>query len=237
MTERGRRHIERSAKHFQVGPSALEWTGDELIIRIDERSAPIPHRVRGTIRFRADRWFDWQMPLEPSLRHRWGPLAPAGQITVDMQSPDLAWKGHGYLDSNEGDEPLADRFDEWDWSRGTLADGSSAVVYDVRSRDGSEHLIARRFGPDGSVSAFDPGPRHALARTGWRIDRSIRSDVRGPSPTIVRTLEDTPFYVRSLAQSTIGSETLISVHETLNGPRLRSPLVRLMLPWRMPRLR
>ncbi len=237
MTERSRASVERTARHFRIGPSELNWTGDELVIRIDERSAPIPVRVRGEVRFRADRWFNWHTELEPSGRHRWGPLAPSGRIEVDFDIPGISWTGHAYLDSNEGDEPLADRFEEWDWSRGTMADGSSAVVYDVRTRANTEHLIARRFGADGSVSEFDPGPRHKLARTGWLIDRSIRSAPQGPRPRIVRTLEDTPFYVRSLAESTVGNETVQSVHETLNGPRLRSPLVRLMLPWRMPRLR
>jgi carotenoid 1,2-hydratase len=165
MTERGRRSTERSATHFRVGPSALDWRGDELVITIDERSAPIPLKVRGTVRLRAERWFDWQMALEPSGRHRWGPLAPAGRIAVDFDQPGIRWSGHGYVDSNEGDEPLADRFEEWDWSRGTLVDGSSAVVYDVRTRSGSEHLIAQRFGADGSVSEFDPGPRWKLSPT------------------------------------------------------------------------
>ncbi len=237
MTERSRASIERSATHFRVGPSALEWNGSELIIRIDERSAPIPVAVRGTVRLSAPRWFDWQWPLDPSGRHRWGPLAPASRIAVNFDSPGIQWQGHGYLDSNEGDEPIEARYDEWDWSRATLADGSSAVVYDLRTRDGGEHLIAKRFLSDGRVSDFDPGPRQALARTGWRIGRSIRSEAHGPKPRIARTLEDTPFYVRSLAESTVDGEQVLSVHETLNGPRLRSALVRLMLPWRMPRLR
>jgi carotenoid 1,2-hydratase len=237
MTERSRASVERSARHFCVGPSALEWTGTELIIRIDERSAPIPFAVRGTVRLRAPKWFDWQVPLDPSGRHRWGPLAPSARISVDFESPGIQWQGHGYVDSNEGDEPIESRYDEWDWSRATLPDGSSSVVYDLRTRDGREHLIARRFQPDGRVSAFDPGPRYPLARTGWRINRSIRSEAGGPPPKITRTLEDTPFYVRSLAESTVDGQPVLSVHETLNGPRLRSGLVRLMLPWRMPRLR
>ena len=236
MTERSRASIERDARNFRIGPSHLHWNGSELVIQIDERSAPIPWPVRGTVRIEAPRWFDWQVPLDPSGRHRWGPLAPAGRISVDFDSPGIRWQGHGYLDSNEGDEAIESRFEEWDWSRATLPDGSAAVVYDLRTRSGTEHLIAQRFSPDGGISAFDPGPRHALARTGWRIGRSIRSAGNAPQPRILRTLEDTPFYVRSLAESTIDGTPLPSMHETLNAPRLRSPLVRLMLPWRMPRI-
>ena len=236
MTERNRRSVERDARHFRVGPSEMNWDGDTLTVSIDERSAPLPVRVRGTVRLRAERFFNWRAPLDSQGLHRWGPLAPFGRIEVDFDAPALHWRGEGYLDSNEGDEPLENRFDEWDWSRATLPDGSSAVIYDVRARDGHETLIAKRFGTDGHIGDFDPGPRSTLPRTAWRIGRSIRSDASGEAPRIVRTLEDTPFYVRSIAESTLNGQRLMAVHETLNGPRLRSPVVRLMLPWRMPRL-
>ena len=48
-------------------------------------------------------------------------------------------------------------------------------------------------------------------------------------------LEDTPFYERSVLASRLLGEDVISVHETLNVPRLVSPLVQRMLPFRMPR--
>ena len=53
--------------------------------------------------------------------------------------------------------------------------------------------------------------------------------------TVLQTLEDTPFYVRSVLQSNLLGEQVISMHETLNIPRLDSPSTRLMLPWKMPR--
>jgi carotenoid 1,2-hydratase len=68
------------------------------------------------------------------------------------------------------------------------------------------------------------------------VRRSIRSDAGTARPRIIRTLEDTPFYVRSIAESSFAGQIVQSMHETLSGPRLRSPVVRLMLPWRMPRL-
>jgi carotenoid 1,2-hydratase len=52
---------------------------------------------------------------------------------------------------------------------------------------------------------------------------------------VVQTLEDTPFYVRSLLSSGLLGERVTSVHETLDLPRVVSLPVRLMLPWRMPR--
>jgi carotenoid 1,2-hydratase len=51
----------------------------------------------------------------------------------------------------------------------------------------------------------------------------------------VRTFEDTPFYARSLLAATLDGETVQPVHESLSLRRFRNPLVRLMLPFRMPR--
>jgi len=48
-------------------------------------------------------------------------------------------------------------------------------------------------------------------------------------------LEDTPFYQRSLLTHELLGETVQSFHETLSVPRLVSPIVQSMLPWRMPR--
>ncbi|MDX1330849.1 MAG: carotenoid 1,2-hydratase, partial [Burkholderiaceae bacterium] len=49
MTERGKRHVTRDARHFQVGPSSLHWNGDTLTIHIDEINVPIPRRVKGRV--------------------------------------------------------------------------------------------------------------------------------------------------------------------------------------------
>ena len=63
-----------------------------------------------------------------------------------------------------------------------------------------------------------------------------RTDAQHPA-SVTQTLEDTPFYVRSVLTSGLLGESVVSVHETLNVPRLVSTAVQLMLPWRMPRVR
>ncbi len=151
-----------------------------------------------------------------------------------MHEPSLSWQGHAYLDSNEGDEPIERRFVEWDWSRASLADGSTAVIYDVRQRAGADRVLALRFVRDGTVQPFEAPPRQPLPRTAWRIGRTMRTDPAVPA-SVVETLEDTPFYVRSVIESGLRGERVTSMHETLNVPRFASTTVRLMLPWRMPR--
>jgi carotenoid 1,2-hydratase len=151
-----------------------------------------------------------------------------------MTSPAMAWSGHAYLDSNDGDEPIDKPFEEWDWSRGTLSDGSCAVIYDVRQKGGLERVIAQRFSPAGQSTPFDAQERHALPRSRWGLRRSTRGGSSN-APKIIQSLEDTPFYARALLGSEVCGEWVTSVHETLNLPRLISLPVRLMLPWRMPR--
>ncbi len=235
MTERGARWVRRTPERFDVGPSHLRWDGRSLLIDIDEVGVPIPQRVRGTVRvtpqgapcrFVAD--------LDAAGRHRWGPIAPCARVEVDLASPGTSWGGHAYLDSNEGDEPIERPFASWDWSRSLMPDGSTAVIYDVRPRAGADRVIARRFSPDGSDVAFEPPPRQALPRTGWRIDRTMRTEPGEPA-RVTQTLEDTPFYTRSMLDSTLFGERVMSVHETLSVPRLESWPVRMMLPFRMPR--
>jgi carotenoid 1,2-hydratase len=234
MTERGRRSLQRDATSFNVGPSHLRWDGSALEITVDEVCLPVPMRVRGRIRVHPGQLFDRVFALDDQGRHRWGPLAPAARVEVDMARPGVRWQGHAYLDSNEGDEPIARPFTEWDWFRAGLRDGSTAVVYDVQQKRGGDRVLALRFGPGGAVDPFEAPPRQALPRTLWRIARRMRTDPGVPA-TVTQTLEDTPFYARAVLSSGLLGENVVAVHETLNLPRLVSTAVQLMLPWRMPR--
>ena len=52
---------------------------------------------------------------------------------------------------------------------------------------------------------------------------------------MTQTLEDTPFYARSMLQSNLMGQRVLSVHESLSVPRLEALSTRLMLPFKMPR--
>lgn len=236
MTERGRSRLQRNRTELVVGPSAARWDGNALTFHIDEITVPIPRRVRGSVRVIPQGFNNFVAALDDHGRHRWGPIAACSRVEVKMEHPGVSWSGHAYLDSNEGDEPIDRPFTEWDWSRGLLRDGSAGVIYDVRQKHAPDRVIARRFWPDGRSEAFAPPPRQVLPRTAWRIGRTMRSD-EGTPARVTQTLEDTPFYVRSVLESGLLGETVVSVHETLNVPRLTSGVVQWMLPWRMPRLR
>ena len=228
--------MSRDATSFHVGPSSLRWNGQWLEIHVDEWSVPIPKPVRGVIRVHPDRLFPFVTALDDHQLHHWGPLAPSARVEVSLDAPAVSWKGHAYLDSNQGESLIVNEFTEWDWSRANLSDGSVAVLYDIREKSGIERLLALRFHPNGEVSEFEAPQRQALPKALWRVARSIRSDDAVPAK-VVQTLEDTPFYVRSVLESGLLGEKVISMHETLNIPRLDTTSTRLMLPWKMPRVR
>jgi carotenoid 1,2-hydratase len=159
-------------------------------------------------------------------------LAPASRIEVDLSAPDLKWQGHAYLDSNEGDEPVDRGFHTWDWSRARARDGSTVVFYDMQAPGTEDRVLSLRFTPKGQVEPIATPPVQRLPKTGWRIERRMRST---QAVRVHEQLEDTPFYQRALLQFDHAGEPLLAFHETLSVPRLVSPVVQAMLPWRMPR--
>lgn len=237
MTERGQNAIERTAHQFTIGPSHLRWENGALTIQIDERVPLLGNKVQGSIKVFPEQLFNQVVELDDLGKHRWGPIAPSARVEVNFTNPTLQWHGNAYFDSNEGDEAISKPFSEWDWSRAHLKDGSTAVIYDVRQKNGCERIIASKFNPDGTIESFIPPERVLLNKTGWRIDRNMRSEEHEgkPSVTLLNTFEDTPFYARSMLQSRLLGEEVISMHETLNVKRLESNIVQFMLPWRMPR--
>lgn len=234
MTERGRSALARDATTYQVGPSSLAWDGSALTVTIDEISVPLPRRVRGVVRVHPAALPGRTFVLDPGQRHVWTPLAPQARVEVAMREPALAWSGPGYLDANAGAEPLEQGFRFWTWSRATLASGTG-VLYDAERRDGSALSLALLFRPDGRVEEREPPPPARLPATLWRVPRPMRADDK-VAPRLVRTLEDAPFYARSEVASRLWREEARGVHEALSLDRFRQAWVKLLLPFRMPRL-
>ena len=157
------------------------------------------------------------------------------RVDVEMEHPSLRWSGAGYFDHNSGDEPLEAGFRNWDWSR-AHAGADTLIHYDARTRDGSDCELALRLQADGVVETLDAPPSQTLPRTPiWRVARNARSNSGAP-PQIVKTLEDTPFYARSIMRASHEGESLTGFHESLDLERFCNPVVQGMLPFRMPRV-
>ena len=112
--------------------------------------------------------------------------------------------------------------------------GGATILYNAIRRTGGEQALALRVARTGEVEAFTPPPVAELPRTGWRVGRRTRADA-GFAPRVRRTLEDTPFYSRSVLETRIEGEDVVAMHEGLSLSRFGAPWVQAMLPFRMPR--
>ncbi len=233
MTERAQSAVTRSADSFRVGPSSLIRQEDGLLYEIAERSAPIPRPVSGRISVTPVIQPRIQVALDPHGRHGWQPVAPHCRLSLSFDRPDLHWEGDGYFDCNWGSEPLEAGFRRWSWARGHGKD-AALIAYDSIARDGSRKAMGLRLGDDGQVEERVLPPSRALKAGIWGVDRHAHGDRDNPI-TLQHSLEDTPFYTRSRLDLTLFGERLTAFHETLDLDRFASPLIRALLPFRMPR--
>ncbi|MGT2435224.1 carotenoid 1,2-hydratase [Bradyrhizobium betae] len=233
MTERARDAVSRTTDTFTAGPSHLSWDGSSLTIDVNETTVPIPGRLRGNIRLVPTAITQQAFSLNPSGNHQWWPIAPCARVQVRLDHPRLSWQGDGYFDMNQGEAPLEQGFSDWQWSRGSMREGT-AILYEALRRDGSRVDLAMTFDPTGRMQAFEPPPTVELRRTGWRVARNVRSE---STARIVKTLEDAPFYARSVISAKLLDEPVTLMHESLSLDRFKIPIVQAMLPFRMPRAR
>lgn len=233
MTERSRSAVVRTATSFQIGPSSLIWDGSSLSYDIDEWSVPVPTRIRGQVRIWPTAITEHEFSLDSGGHHRWRPIAPCARVEVQLGNPSLRWSGDAYWDSNAGTRPLEADFVSWNWSRTTQPEGAS-ILYEGIRRSGDSFCLALHADPNGGIEPFEPPEAAALSTTRWwRIARSTRAD--GGQARVLNTLEDTPFYSRSLLSKSLRDQPVTMVHESLSLDRFSSAWVRCLLPFRMPR--
>ncbi|MCZ8261305.1 MAG: carotenoid 1,2-hydratase [Beijerinckiaceae bacterium] len=233
MTERGAAAVERAPGLFRVGPSALEERGEDLIIRISERGMPIPRAVRGEIRIRPEARGDTSYLLNPHGQHIWRPLSPRCHVELAFEEPALRWQGTGYVDHNRGSMPLEAGFIDWTWCRGDTETGS-LVGYSGRHQDGTPFSLGLAHDADGTAHHFPLPASQKLPGTFWRVPREVPADA-GMRPEVQATLEDTPFYSRSVIRTQLAGHSVTMMHESLSLTRFANPVVQAMLPFRMPR--
>jgi carotenoid 1,2-hydratase len=234
MTERSRSALTRGADHLVIGPSCVSWNGEALRIDICETTFPLPSRFRGSVFVRPRALVGRAFPLDDAGRHVWQPVATRADVELRMREPALNWRGQGYFDSNFGDEPLESGFRIWHWSRAHVRN-DDVVLYEGERRGGSRFALGLRFDVAGAVSEVPLPPERRLPNTLWQMPRATRADAAA-EVRVRRTWEDTPFYSRSALSTRLFGEAGDAVHESLSLDRLQSPLVKLMLPFRMPRV-
>jgi len=242
MTERGQASLTRSANRLQIGASSLTLTADgglELAFREIALPWPgqglLPRRIEGQVRIAATARTVWPFQLDETGQHFWMPLVPAASVEVEGNVfAQRRWIGHAYHDSNWGNRPLQQDFLGWDWARGRTERGEVALLYDARLTGGGRRSLALHLGPDGLLHAMPMAARQTLPRGFWGVKAGIACDA-GDAPEILTRLEDGPFYRRNLVRTRLDGRDWRMMQESLDCTRLDNPLVRLMLPFRMPR--
>jgi carotenoid 1,2-hydratase len=240
MTERGRDSLRRDGATIRIGRSGMQTTADTLAIDFDETALPwpgqrlLPRRIAGRITLVADRVSARRFDLDPGGRHVWSPRMPRATARIECDAlPGGGWQGRGYHDMNFGSRPVEKDFLGWDWARGDDGpSGETVILYDALLRDGRRLRLGLRSADD--FSDFDPPDRQALPRGFWGVRSGVACDA-GRQPRRIARLEDSPFYTRSRVETVLDGARLDLVHETLDCRRLANPMVRMMLPFRMPR--
>lgn len=230
MTDRGRAALRRDDATLGIGPSALRWDGRAVTLAIEERDFPLGRRVAGHVTLTPGPLSPRRFALDAAGRHLWQPLSAEARIRVELDSPALSWEGPAYLDTNWGARPLERDFVDWDWCRAPLRDGA-AILYDQRRRDGTRQRLALRA-RGGVLEDMAPPADAALPRTRWGIRRATQSE---GAARVIATLEDTPFYARSVLETHLCGEDARAVHESLDCDRFAALPIQLMLPFRVPR--
>ena len=235
MTERPSAAVSRTPHNLAIGPSSVNWDGNSLNFSIEELTMPIPSRIRGQVKLWPTVVTDHKFVLDEHGFHHWHPIAPSARIEVSFYHPKLNWSGNAYWDSNWGARPLEEDFISWDWSRANHSGGTS-ILYEGLRRPHNKFSLALNIDSDGKLETFSPPELTRLANTRWwRIARSTRTD--GGQAQVLDTLEDTPFYSRSLLRTSLSGKPLTAVHESLSLERFSSRWVQCLLPFRMPRTR
>jgi len=235
--------------HFKVSDTTLVWDGRQLTIDIDELNIPFPapsrvqapfaKPLRGKVVVTPLALFAQSYALDALDRHHWRPIAPLARVEVQMSSPGITWQGAAYWDSNYGREPLEAAFIGWDWSRTkpTTNDASTIIVYDLMRADGTNFTLAKRFSVNATgsnVQEFAAPPKAALRRSAWGVSRRTVCDA-GTNAKVITTVEDTPFYARSVVSTNIHGVPTTMFHESLSLKRFSTRWVQALLPFKMRR--
>jgi carotenoid 1,2-hydratase len=216
---------------LRIGGSRMIWDGTALTIDVDEVTAPLPSRIRGRIVLHPSGLARHEVKLDAAGRHGWSPIAPRARVEVALESPARRWQGDGYFDTNWGSRPLEQDFSDWTWCRAPFGDGA-VVCYDVGRRDGTALAVALHYGGDGGVEPFTAPPVRKMAGSFWGLSRVARSE---GDARVTQTLEDAPFYGRSVVATRLLGTQVTAMHENLSLDRFDTHWMRLMLPFKAPR--
>jgi carotenoid 1,2-hydratase len=233
----GARSTDRLVLDGASGGTTARWEDGRLVLRLDEPSKPfferMAPRLRGEIRLTPGTLHGRANVLDAAGVQRWHCVAPGARVSVDLEAPRVRFEGTAYHDANHGDVALEASFRRWSWCRAPLPEGT-AVLYDTVGRDGVARPLGWLFRQDGATEPLAPAEVVELGRARWGVARRTRTE-SAAGTRLVRTLEASPFYARSLVAMRLRGRDVTAFHESLDLDRFSSAWVRFLLPWRIRR--
>jgi len=230
LTEARAESVERSADSFALSSSRIQREGDSLLVHLDERTAPWGRPLRGRVRIDIEHGAPGPYRLDQAGDHHWWPIGARASAEVELDTPAVRFRGSAYHDCNFGQVPLEQTFESWNWSRANVG-GDVYILYDVQEHDAAGAPLGLRLRPEG-VEALSTNVAARLPRGFWGMEGSTRAHGQ---TQVIRTLEDTPFYTRSLLQTSFDGQDCVAMHESLSMTKFVKPWVQFLLPFRIRR--
>ncbi|MBC8072391.1 MAG: carotenoid 1,2-hydratase [Deltaproteobacteria bacterium] len=226
---------QRSRDAIEIARSSMRREHGRIVVELDARTTPISPRRRRSLRGRVTLHVEsaprLRLAIDEDAHHHWWPIAPLAHVEVELDEPSLQFRGHGYHDANAGDIALEASFSTWGWSRARLRD-RACLTYDVTQIDGRQRAHAFTVASTGAIEPLEHTELVTMPRGFWGVERTARVDA-GAELSLLRSLEDGPFYTRELVRTALAGEPVIAMHESLAAHRLRRAWVRWCVAQRM----
>ncbi|MEM6638298.1 MAG: carotenoid 1,2-hydratase [Pseudomonadota bacterium] len=227
LSEYNESQISRDTNTFALGTNRLHFDGTRLHIEICDRAVPIPRSVTGRITVTPTCVTNDPLTLDDEGQQKWWPYAPRTRLDVALTDPALRWQGQGYFDANSGTVPLPVSFRKWHWSRQHIGN-ATRITYHTTPKSHAGKSMSMVIHKDGRLEHAEPLEQYELPRGLWGMRRPIAA---AEPPTLIQTLEDTPFYTRSIVAAPKSAKAL-TMHESLSLDRFVQPWVQRLLPFR-----
>jgi carotenoid 1,2-hydratase len=217
--------LEDGGRTLRIGRSTIGYgpSGD-LRVQVRERTAPWGRPAEATLTLTPRCQSYPELALDPKGRHFWRPLAARADARLVLPLDGLALQGHGYHDTNHGEEPLGRSLTGWRWSRVHRSD-ATYIDYHVDGESRPIQVVASER--DLVLIRGDrPAPFPEHSTWGLKVPKLVRAGKEVLSTGTL--LEGAPFYARYEARER-GAHVL---GEVADFRRFHSPFIRWMAHFR-----
>ncbi len=188
-------------------------THRSLYVELDVPISESLDRLRGslTVEGPIPSALDTQCEEQPSVSHKWTPLALPAQGSIDVNAGDyqLTTRGHAYFDRNFSAHALHELgIDRWFWGHASGADGDRIFYVLWEDEDAPPLCLGFEVALDGTTKVregltakLSGEHRTVWGMRSWKQVELWDGSSRWISCRLSQRIENGPFYLRYLAHS------------------------------------